>query len=145
MFPRLALCCVRQPPKWPVEQHKGRAPRLLAGERGDFNFTFPEFPDGSLAQDRRHPERVPCQTPKCPLVRKHCPQTNSHGVGSVRGKMSFGGHGEAQSHLNPINEEMAIGVPVMRQGTGSTGLSRRRVREGSTKSKIAMRWTRVEA
>jgi hypothetical protein len=144
MFPRRALCCVRQPPKWLVEQHKRRAPRLLAGERGDFNFTFPEFP-----------ERLPCRgptpsracalpDPKCPLVRKHCPQTNTHGVGSVRGK-SRSGHGEAQSHLNRINEEMAIGVPVMRQGTGSTGLSRRRVREGSTKSKIAMRWTRVEA
>jgi hypothetical protein len=45
MFPRLALCCVRQPPKWLVEQHKRRSPGLLAGERGDFDFTFPEFPD----------------------------------------------------------------------------------------------------
>jgi hypothetical protein len=88
-------------------------------------------------------ERVPCQTPKCPLVRKHCPQTNTHGAGSVRGKMSFGEWGSAIPP-NRINQEMAIGVPVMRQGTGSTGLSRRRVREGSTKSKIAMRWTRVE-
>jgi hypothetical protein len=64
--------------------------------------------------------------------------------GRSEGKSRSGAWGSAQSYLNRVNEEMAIGVPVMRQGTGSTGLSRRRVREGSTKSKIAMRWTRVE-